>query len=93
MAELKASGYTERDRYEILRSGISSYENLRKKEEEGSRPFFRNRFFERNKRNAEKEMKKGNWFKQKQNKFTTVFFVSPMPGSDLLKMLKLTENL
>ena len=56
MAEVKASGYTEKDRYEILRSGIGSYRNLKKKEEEGLRPFFRNKFFERNQRIQRKEI-------------------------------------
>ena len=92
MAEVKASGYTEKDRYEILRSGIGSYRNVKKKEEEGLRPFFRNKFFERNQRNNAKDSKKGNWFKQRDNKFTTVFFVPPSPGSELLKMLKKTEE-
>ena len=92
MTELRASGYSEKDRYEILRSGIKSYESLRKQEEEGKRPFFRNRNFNRKQRITEKEAKKGNWFKQKDNKFSSVFFVPPTPGSQLLKMLKKTED-
>ena len=92
MTELRASGYSEKDRYEILRSGIKSYESLRKQEEEGKRPFFRNRNFNRKQRITEKEAKKGNWFKQKDNKFSSVFFVPPTPGSQLLKMLKKIED-
>ena len=92
MSELKASGYNEFDRHEILKSGITRYESLRKREDEGLRPFFRNRLFRRTERDNEKVMKKTNWFKQKNNKFTTVFFVPPTPDSILLKMLKKTEE-
>ena len=55
MTEVKASGYSEFDRYEILKSGINRYESLRRKEEEGLRPFFRNRNFQRNFRDEEKK--------------------------------------
>ena len=92
MTELRASGYSEHDRYQILHSGITSYNNLRKKEESGERPFFRNRQYQRNKRNEEKAAKKGSWFKTAENKYTTVFFVPPTPQSKLLKMLKNTEE-
>ena len=92
MTELKASGYSEKDGYEILKSGIGSYNNLRRQEEEGKRPFFRNKNFQRNRRNHEKETKKGCWFKHKDNKYSTVFFVPPTPGSHLMKMLKKTED-
>ena len=92
MAELMASGYTERDRHEILKSGIKRYENLRQKEEDGVRPFFRNRNFEKNKRKEDKENKRSNWFKNTTNRYKTVFFVPPTPGSKLLNMLKATEN-
>ena len=92
MAEIKASGYSERDRHEILRSGMKRYENLREKGKKGERPFYRQRNFKKQERRQEKENKKVNWFKQKNNKFTTVYFVPPTPGSKLLKMLKTTEE-
>ena len=57
MTELKASGYTEIDRYEILKSGIIRYEKLREKEVEGTRPFFRPKNFQRKAREEEKEDK------------------------------------
>ena len=92
MAELKASGYSEYDRYEVLKSGIGRYESLRRKEKEGKRPFFRHKNFESSVRKEEKERKKNNWFRKNNNKFTSVFFVPPTPGSTLLKMLKQTEQ-
>ena len=88
MTELRMSGYNEADRYEILKSGINCYESLRKQEEEGKRPFFRKRNFERKERNEDKRKKKSSWFNEKNNKYSTVFFVPPTPGSTLLKMLR-----
>ena len=92
MTELKASGYSERDRYEILRSGIYRYENLRKMEDEGKRPFFGNRLFNRNERDTIKARKKTNWFQNRDNNFASVFFVPPTPNSVLLKMLVKCEE-
>ena len=92
MAEVKASGYSEADRYEVLRSGITRYERLKEMEKEGKRPFYRRKNFKRNERKEEKEKKKKNWFKSKNNKFTSVFFVPPTPGSKLIKMLQKTEE-
>ena len=57
MKQLRASGYSEWDRYEILKSGVNRYEALRKKEMEGKRPFFRERNFQRNERDEEKAKK------------------------------------
>ena len=39
MVEVRASGYSESDRFQILNSGIKRYNKLRKKEEDGKRPF------------------------------------------------------
>ena len=58
MTELKASGYSEKDRLQILKSGIIRYEKLKKKEEENIRPFFRKRNFRRSERAEEKKSKK-----------------------------------
>ena len=97
MRKLKISGYNKYDRYQILKSGYNSYEKLRKKEDEGIRPFFRNRDFNRDKRKEEKKNKKNKWFQTKNSKenesqFSSVFFVPATPGSVLLKMLKKTEE-
>ena len=39
-----------------------------------------------------KEAKKGSWFRKKNNKFSSVFFVPPTPNSVLMKMLQKTED-
>ena len=62
MCELKQAGYTKKDRAEILKSGVTRYQNLKEKEKKGIRPFFRKRSFEEQERSEEKEKKKSNWF-------------------------------
>ena len=57
---------------------------------------YRNRNFEKSERRNEKRKKKNNWFKKKGNVvrdgFSSVFFVPATPGSELLRMLKKTEE-
>ena len=45
-----------------------------------------------NERATKKKEKRNSWFKGKGNKFSTVFFVPPTPGSQLLKLLQQTEE-
>ena len=96
MFKLRISGYNENDRLQILKSGMNAYEKLREKEEKGMRPFYRSHHFNRAERKEEKKKKTHNWFnketKNKENKFSSVFFVPSTPGSVLLKMLKKTEE-
>ena len=94
MIKLKISGYNEYDRLQILKSGINAYENLRSKEEDGKRPFFRSREYNATERKREKKDKKTNWFKKSKtnNQYSSVFFVPSTPGSTLLRMLKETEE-
>ena len=57
MFELKASEYSEQDKYQVLRSSIKRFEKLRDKEKEGVRPFFCSRDFQKSERVIEKEEK------------------------------------
>ena len=92
MLQLKVSGYNKRDRYEILKSGIDRYENLKSEERRGKRPFYRSKNYERKEREESKKKKKTSWFKDSENNFKTVFFVPPTPNNVLLRMLKRTEE-
>ena len=80
MTELKASGYSHHDRYVILNSGITRYTKLRQKDKDGKRPFYRKQSFQREERKEEKEKKKVTWFQQKENKYSSVFFIPPTPN-------------
>ena len=89
------SGYNAYDRYQIIISGYTNYNNLRDKELKGLRPFYRNKNFQRSDRKALKFQKKTDWFKNSNknrvHNFKSVFFVPSTPGSELLKMLRETE--
>ena len=91
MLELKMSGYSEMDRYEILRSGYISYEKLILKKEMGLRLFYQSRHFEREKTKGRKQEEKTNWFKKEGNtgkQFASVFFVPSTPAGQGVNSLK-----
>ena len=50
LEDLKVSGYTEKDRYEILKGGLNTYKKLKEKVSAGKRPFYRHRSFDKEKR-------------------------------------------
>ena len=41
MVDLKISGYDEKDRFEVLKGGVNTYQKLKRKESKGIRPFYR----------------------------------------------------
>ena len=91
MMNLKISGYNSFDRYQILQSGFNCYEKLRSKVDNGSRPFYRNRHFEKRKRKYEKLEKKTSWFTKKASApspspFSSVFFVPSTPEAEYLEL-------
>ena len=93
MIDLKLSGYNEREREDILKGGIKTYLNLRLKENQGKRSFYRP-YGEQIKSSKDKDNKVKKWFKSGENcdKFKTVMIVNATPGDKLLKMLKETES-
>lgn len=92
MEDLMISGYKEKERFIILKNGMKTYENLKKKANEELRPFYRPKNFEKKERKQKKRNIKYNWFAKKNAKYTSVMFVNPTPNSELLKMLEKTEN-
>ena len=94
MYELKSSGYSETERLTILEGGINTYKNLKLKELQGLRPFYRPNEFQREIRKKAKDRKKTDWFKGKNgdDKYKSVMFVDATPGDKLLKMVRDTED-
>ena len=94
MKDLFISGYDEKDRKTILIGGINTYKNLKEKESQGIRPFYRPNTFDKKLRKLQKREKKINWFQGKtcDSKFKSVLYVEAMPGDTLLKMIKETEE-
>ena len=65
MEDLKLSGYTEKDRENILIGGVNTYERLREKERQNIRPFYRPRE-EQLVSGSKKINKVKNWFKKRE---------------------------
>ena len=47
MEDIKVSGYNENERFNILKGGMKTYENLKNKSLSGSRPFYRPSSYQR----------------------------------------------
>ena len=94
MSDLKDSGYNEKERKNILEAGLKTFSNLKEKEKNGERPFYRSRFFQQDGKINLQHKKSRNWFKTGKNGncFKSVMFVEATPGDKLLKMLKETEE-
>ena len=61
-ARMKASGYQERFRFEVIKAGVEGFEKMAKTELEGGRPINRPRTWEADKRQVQKHKKRKNWF-------------------------------
>ena len=94
MVKLKTSGYNEKERFEILRGGINTYEKIRKLEKEGKREFYRPPNVTSNEIKI-KRNNKNDWYKRKkpENKFTSVMFVEATPNGELIKTIRKAEEL
>ena len=94
MIDLKASGYSETERLNILQGGINCYKNLKRKVFKDLRPFYRNNLYNKNERKMSKANKKNTWFKSRKSdsNIKSVIFVDATPDDKLLKMLKETEE-
>ena len=92
--DLKLSGYNEEKRKDILANGVKTFENLKLKEKEGLRPFYRNSSFNKEDRKEAKKDKNKSWFKSKgkAENIQTVMFVELTPRGELVKKLRETEE-
>ena len=87
---MRDSGYPERFREEVIRSGLTGYQHMVEVEKAGGRPVNRLRKTNKNERKKEKERKKDNWYKN--DLYSTVLFVPCTPGSILAKQLQQVES-
>ena len=94
MKDLKLSGYSESERRNILEAGVKTYLKLKMKEKDGIRPFYRDKFFQKDGKYNSKKCNASKWFKngKKENNFISVMFVDATPEDRLLKMFKDTES-
>ena len=91
MKRLQFSGYGQVYRAQLLKSALSAYDSIVRKDAEGIEPMYRPREWNKESREEEKRAKKENWFKK--GGAETVIFVPNTPGSELKKRyMKAIQN-
>ena len=89
MQLLKNSGYSEKFRLELLRSGLQGYNKILEAERDGVRPVHRPKGWKESARWLEKKRKKNNWL---GSFWKSCIFVPPTPGSELKKRMQDKEE-
>ncbi len=86
MARMEASGYDKAFRYQVLRSALNAYQARKEEAEEGTRPIYRKRTWNREERRKEKEEKRKKWYERGGTE--SVLFVTATPDSKLKNELQ-----
>jgi hypothetical protein len=86
---MRDSGYPEKNREEVIQSGLKGYEIMLEVERAGGRPVNRLKKSDQTDRKKEKAKKKDTWYKQ--GEYASVLFVPCTPGSILAKQLREVE--
>ena len=63
-ARMRASGYGERYRLEVIKSGVEGFEKMVAEEKNGGRPINQRRTWNEDQRQKKKELQKKNWYKR-----------------------------
>ena len=95
MLKMKNSGYTKNYRSQILDSAKKAFDKMVEEDKNGTKPLYRNRQWNKDERQKNKENKRNKWYQGNQNtgtKYKSVLFVPPTPGSGLLKELRDREE-
>jgi hypothetical protein len=88
MTVLKHSGYNEKFREEVLKSGEAAYLRIRKEDQEGGRPMYRKKESDVVARWMKKREKKKSW----QGEFSGVVFIPHTKNSELMKKMQKVEE-
>ena len=90
---MRASGYGERYRFEIIKSGVEGFDKMIKEENAGGRPINQRRTWNEEKnedqRQKKKKLKKKNWFNS--GGFNVPLFVPHTPNGELAKKMRGAE--
>ena len=89
MQQLKNSGYGEKFRAEIIKSGILGYNKILAADKAGVRPIYRPKEWEAAAWRLEKRKKKKNWLGPF---WKSCIFVPPTPRSELKKLMQEKEE-
>ena len=84
------SGYGKRKREEAIHGALAAYQCRARLDREGSRPMYRPREFEQEKRELGKAQKRETWFQKRGGgaSHESVLFVAATPGSELVKNIE-----
>ena len=88
-ARMKASGYGEKYRLEVIKSGVESFEKMVMEEKNGGRPINQGRTWNEDQRQKKKELQKKNWYRS--GGFDVPLFVPHTPNGELAKRMKEVE--
>jgi hypothetical protein len=82
---MKISGYNERYRLNIIKSAIKGWERQKERHNQGLQPMYREKRWNREQRNIEKEQKKTKWYNSNSSdkKYTFPIFCPITPNSKL----------
>ena len=80
---MQYSGYSHKFRSEVIDSAYKAYENIKQLADDGTRPFYRPREWQREERSKAKRQKQLNWYKK--GGYDSVIFVPATPNSELQK--------
>ena len=86
---MKASGYDERYRLQIIQSGVAGYEKMKQVEESGGRPINTPRSWEEDLRQKKKHIQRKGWFRK--GGFDVPLFVPHTPRGELAKKMRAKE--
>ena len=88
-ARMRASGYGERYRLEVIKSGVEGFDKMVAEEKNGGRPINQRRTWNEDQRQKKKELQKKNWFKR--GGFDVPIFVPHTPNGELAKRMREVE--
>merc|ERR1711954_399167 len=93
MQKLRNSGYNEKERLDILRSGITTHNKIKELVTNGKRKYYRSPG-ECSKERERKKSAKYSWFKKttEPEKYATVMFIEATPNSELISAIKVVEE-
>ena len=83
LKRMQASGYSERFRYQVLKSALTAYERIASDQ---LRPMYRSKESDTPKNRAERSRKKRDWFKK--GGYESVMFIPATPDSKLAKLIE-----
>ena len=88
---MKASGYDQNYRFQVVKSGMMGYDKMLEEERRGGRPVNQLRTWDEDRRQKKKELQGKNWYKR--GGFDVPLFVPHTPRGELARRMKEKEEM